>query len=213
MSTKPLIIGISGGTGSGKTRFAKELLARCDSNTVTYISQDSYYKNLAHITYEDRCKVNFDNPNSIDFVELEADLRSLVNGENVEIPVYNFKTHLRTKKINRLKSKPIIILEGIFALHDHKIRELINIKIFVDTPSDIRVLRRVKRDINKRGRSIESIINQYTESVRPMHEKFVEPSKKYADITVMEGGRNKMAIDIINHKLLPVIEERINADT
>ena len=113
MSIKPLIIGISGGTGSGKTRFAKELLARCDSNSVTYISQDSYYKNLAHMSYDDRCKVNFDNPDSIDFVELEADLVSLVNGEDVEIPVYDFKTHLRTKETNRLKSKPVIILEGI----------------------------------------------------------------------------------------------------
>jgi len=213
MSNKPLIIGISGGTGSGKTRFAKELLLRCDSNEVIHISQDSYYKNLQHLSYEERCDINFDNPNSIDFRDLENDLMYLIDGKDVEIPVYDFKTHLRMKETNQLKSKPIIILEGIFALHDNQIRNLIDIKIFVDTPSDIRILRRVKRDINKRARSIESIMNQYMESVRPMHEKFVEPSKKYADIIIMDGGKNKMAIDTIENKLIPLIEKRINVNT
>ena len=134
-------------------------------------------------------------------------------GSNILDIVYDFKTHLRMKETNQLKSKPIIILEGIFALHDNQIRNLIDIKIFVDTPSDIRILRRVKRDINKRARSIESIMNQYMESVRPMHEKFVEPSKKYADIIIMDGGKNKMAIDTIENKLIPLIEKRINVNT
>ena len=213
MNRKPLIIGVSGGTGSGKTRFAKELLLRCDPNEVIYISQDSYYKNLKHLSYEDRCNINFDDPNSIDFRDLENDLIHLIDGKDVEIPIYNFKTHLRMEETNQLKSKPIIILEGIFALHDNQIRNLIDIKVFVDTPSDIRILRRVKRDINKRARSIESIITQYMESVRPMHEKFVEPSKKYADIIIMDGGKNKMAIDTINNRLLPLIEKRINVNT
>ena len=206
---RPLTIGISGGTGSGKTRFTKELLKRCDKDNVICISQDSYYKDLSKLSYEERCKNNFDNPRSIDFSMLLSDLSTLLKNEEVYIPIYDFTTHTRKEKKELLVPKPIIILEGIFSLFDEKIRNLLEKKIYVDTPADIRILRRVKRDIKKRGRSIESIVKQYTETVRPMHKKFIAPVKIYADIIVPNGGKNLEAIDIINTQLLPIIRERI----
>ena len=210
MQNNKLIIGISGGTGSGKTRFTKELIERCDSDNIVHISQDSYYKDLSHITYEERCNVNFDNPNSIDFNELKNDIQSLINNKTTNIPVYSFKRHKRMDETLRIDPKPIIIIEGIFAFHDSRIRDLINCKVFVDTPADIRILRRAKRDINKRDRSIESIFSQYINTVKPMHEKFIEPTINYADIIVKDGGKNAMAIEIINNKLIPMIETKIN---
>lgn len=210
MQNNKLIIGISGGTGSGKTRFTKELIKRCDSDNIVHISQDSYYKDLSHITYEERCNVNFDNPNSIDFNELKNDIQSLINNKTTNIPVYSFKRHKRLNETLRIDPKPIIIIEGIFAFHDSRIRDLINCKVFVDTPADIRILRRAKRDINKRDRSIESIFSQYINTVKPMHEKFIEPTINYADIIVKDGGKNAMAIDVINNNLIPMIETKIN---
>ena len=210
MQNNKLIIGISGGTGSGKTRFTKELIKRCDSDNIVHISQDSYYKDLSHIIYEERCNVNFDNPNSIDFNELKNDIQSLINNKTTNIPVYSFKRHKRLDETLRVDPKPIIIIEGIFAFHDSRIRDLINCKVFVDTPADIRILRRAKRDINKRDRSIESIFSQYINTVKPMHEKFIEPTINYADIIVKDGGKNAMAIEIINNKLIPMIETKIN---
>ena len=210
MQNNKLIIGISGGTGSGKTRFTKELIKRCDSDNIVHISQDSYYKDLSHIIYEERCNVNFDNPNSIDFNELKNDIQSLINNKTTNIPVYSFKRHKRLDETLRIDPKPIIIIEGIFAFHDSRIRDLINCKVFVDTPADIRILRRAKRDINKRDRSIESIFSQYINTVKPMHEKFIEPTINYADIIVKDGGKNAMAIEIINNKLIPMIETKIN---
>lgn len=210
MQNNKLIIGISGGTGSGKTRFTKELIKRCDSDNIVHISQDSYYKDLSHITYEERCNVNFDNPNSIDFNELKNDIQSLINNKTTNIPVYSFKRHKRLNETLRIDPKPIIIIEGIFAFHDSRIRDLINCKVFVDTPADIRILRRAKRDINKRDRSIESIFSQYINTVKPMHEKFIEPTINYADIIVKDGGKNAMAIDVINNNLIPMIKSKIN---
>ena len=206
---RPLTIGISGGTGSGKTRFTKEVLKRCDKDNVICISQDSYYKDLSKLSYEERCKNNFDNPKSIDFSMLLSDLSTLLKNEEVYIPIYDFTTHTRKENKEHIAPKPIIILEGIFSLFDEKIRNLLEKKIYVDTPADIRILRRVKRDIKKRGRSIESIVKQYTETVRPMHKKFIAPVKIYADIIVPNGGKNLEAIDIINTQLLPIIRERI----
>ncbi len=210
MQKNKLIIGISGGTGSGKTRFTRELIERCDSNNIIYISQDSYYKDLSHISYEERCNINFDNPNSIDFTELKNDIQSLIDNKTTNIPVYSFKRHKRMKETLRIDPKPIIIIEGIFVLYDPKIRDLINCKVFVDTPADIRILRRAKRDINKRDRSIESIFSQYINTVKPMHEKFIEPTIYYADIIVKDGGKNPMAIELINNKLIPMIKSKIN---
>jgi len=210
MQNNKLIIGISGGTGSGKTRFTKELIKRCDSDNIVHISQDSYYKDLSHISYEERCNINFDNPTSINFNELKNDIQNLINDKTTNIPVYSFKRHKRLNETLRIDPKPIIIIEGIFVFHDPKIRDLINCKVFVDTPADIRILRRAKRDINKRDRSIESIFSQYVNTVKPMHEKFIEPTINYADIIVKDGGKNQMAIEVINNKLIPMIKSKIN---
>ena len=210
MQNNKLIIGISGGTGSGKTRFTKELIKRCDSDNIVHISQDSYYKDLSHISYEERCNINFDNPSSINFNELKNDIQNLINDKTTNIPVYSFKRHKRLNETLRIDPKPIIIIEGIFVFHDPKIRDLINCKVFVDTPADIRILRRAKRDINKRDRSIESIFSQYVNTVKPMHEKFIEPTINYADIIVKDGGKNQMAIEVINNKLIPMIKSKIN---
>ena len=210
MQNNKLIIGISGGTGSGKTRFTKELIKRCDSDNIVHISQDSYYKDLSHISYEERCNINFDNPTSINFNELKNDIQNLINDKTTNIPVYSFKRHKRLNETLRIDPKPIIIIEGIFVFHDPKIRDLINCKVFVDTSADIRILRRAKRDINKRDRSIESIFSQYVNTVKPMHEKFIEPTINYADIIVKDGGKNQMAIEVINNKLIPMIKSKIN---
>ena len=206
---KPLLIGITGGTGSGKTRFTKEIIERCDDSLLICLSQDSYYNDLSHLTYEDRCSINFDHPNSIDFPSLFVDLKSLINYTDIKVPIYNYKTHTREKNPTLLKAKSIIILEGILSLYNKEIRDLMDIKVFVDTPADIRILRRTKRDINKRGRTIESIASQYIDSVRPMHKKFIEPTKKYADIIVPDGGKNKVALKIINSEILPMIRDAI----
>jgi uridine kinase len=212
--SRPLFIGISGGTGSGKTRFTKELISRFDDTALIYISQDSYYKDLSQISYEKRCDVNFDSPDSIDFLNLLDDLKNLISLNPVDIPIYNFKRHLRMKKINRIEPKPIIILEGILSLYNPEIRNLMDLKIFIDTPSDIRILRRAKRDINKRERTIESIAEQYLKTVRPMHKKYIEPTKSYADVIVPNGGKNKIALDVINSQLLPMMKAKIkNADS
>ena len=210
MQNNKLIIGISGGTGSGKTRFTKELIKRCDSDKIIHISQDSYYKDLSHISYEERCNINFDNPISINFNELKNDIQNLINDKTTNIPVYSFKRHKRLNENLTINPKPIIIIEGIFVFHDPKIRDLINCKVFVDTPADIRILRRAKRDINKRDRSIESIFSQYVNTVKPMHEKFIEPTINYADIIVKDGGKNPMAIEVIDDKLIPMIKSKIN---
>ena len=207
--SRPLFIGISGGTGSGKTRFTKELISRFDDTALIYISQDSYYKDLSQISYEKRCDVNFDSPDSIDFLNLLDDLENLIALNPVDIPIYNFKRHLRMKEFNRIEPKSIIILEGIFSLYNPEIRALMDLKIFIDTPSDIRILRRAKRDINTRERTIESIAEQYLKTVRPMHEKYIEPTKSYADVIVPNGGKNKIALDVINSQLLPIMKAKI----
>ena len=211
---RPLLIGISGGTGSGKTRFTKEIVSRFDETYLICISQDSYYNDLSELSYDERCLVNFDSPDSIDFLSLFDDLEKMIKLHPVDIPIYNFKQHVRMEESNRLDPKPIIILEGIFSLYMPEIRALMDLKIFIDTPADIRILRRTKRDINKRERTIESIANQYLKTVRPMHEKYVEPTKSYADIIVPNGGKNKVALDVINSQLLPMMKDKIkNADS
>jgi len=192
------IIGIAGGSGSGKSRLVKNILKEVNDNSVQVIEIDSYYKNLAHLSFEEREKNNFDHPDSIDFDLLYQDLSKLKNNLTIYSPVYDYKTHTRneneTKKIENAK---VVIMEGIFALHNQKIRDLLSIKIYVDTPSDIRLLRRIKRDMNDRGRTIEGIIKQYNKTVKPMFTKYVKPSRDYADLIVPFGGKNKVSIDTI----------------
>ena len=194
---KPILIGITGGTGSGKTTVAEAIHSAFEGNSITMIMQDSYYKDQSHITFEERLKTNYDHPHSIDMDHLIRDLKSLMSGKCVDMPVYDFAEHTRKSETIHIVPTDIIIVEGILVLDDKNLRDLLDIKIYVDTDADIRILRRMQRDINERGRSMESVINQYLNVVRPMHEQFTEPTKRYADIIIPEGGRNRVAIDVI----------------
>ena len=205
---KTILIGIAGGTGSGKTSVANAILSEFSSSEVVLIQQDSYYKDLKHLHIDERATVNFDHPDAVDFNELGEDLQSIIAGETAKIPIYDFNTHTRTHETHTIGNHHIIVLEGILALFDEKIRDMMDIKLYVDTPDDIRIIRRIKRDINKRGRTFESVIEQYYNTVRPMHQQFVEPSKKYANIIIPEGAHNKVAIDIIRTKIVSILLER-----
>ena len=205
---KTILIGIAGGTGSGKTSVANAILAEFSSSEVVLIQQDSYYHDLKHLHIDERATVNFDHPDAVNFNEMCDNLQSLIDGQTVQIPLYNFNTHTRTDDTLTIGNHHIIVLEGILALFDEKIRNMMDIKLYVDTPDDIRIIRRIKRDINKRGRTFESVIEQYYNTVRPMHQQFVEPSKKYADVIIPEGSHNKVAIDIIRTKIVSILLER-----
>ena len=205
---KTILIGIAGGTGSGKTSVANAILAEFSPSEVVLIQQDSYYKDLKHLHIDERATVNFDHPDAVDFNELGEDLQSIIAGETAKIPIYDFNTHTRTHKTLTIENHPIIVLEGILALFNEKIRNMMDIKLYVDTPDDIRIIRRIKRDINKRGRTFESVIEQYYNTVRPMHQQFVEPSKKHANIIIPEGAHNKVAIDIIRTKIVSILLEK-----
>ena len=205
---KTILIGIAGGTGSGKTSVANAILAEFSPSEVVLIQQDSYYHDLKHLHIDERATVNFDHPDAVDFNEMGNDLQSLIAGQSVQIPIYDFNTHTRTDETLSVGNHHIIVLEGILALFDEKIRNMMDIKLYVDTPDDIRIIRRIKRDINKRSRTFESVIEQYYSTVRPMHQQFVEPSKKYADVIIPEGAHNKVAIDIIRTKIVSILLER-----
>ena len=207
-----ILIGIAGGTGSGKSSVARALTSEFGEQEVALIEQDSYYKDISHLTFEERSLLNFDHPNSIDFTLMKQHLQLMLSGETVNIPKYDFTQHMRLKETSIINPHHIIILEGIFVLYDDEIRDMMDIKLYVDTPDDIRVLRRVKRDINKRGRSFQSVMEQYNETVRPMYIQFVEPTKKYADIIVPEGGQNKVAVDILRTKIMTLIFNNKNAN-
>ena len=201
-----ILIGIAGGTGSGKTSLAKGILSDYGTGEVTVIEQDSYYKDLSHILYEERAARNYDHPDAIDIALFENHLISLLAGDSVQVPVYDFSTHVRMDKHRTITPHHVIVVEGIFVLHYTQLRNLFSLKVFVDTPADIRYIRRLTRDIKERGRTMESVVNQYLKTVRPMHEQFVEPSKYFADIIVPEGGQNKAAVDLIRTKINSIIK-------
>ena len=201
-----ILIGIAGGTGSGKTSLAKGILADYATGEITVLEQDSYYKDLSHILYEERAARNYDHPDAIDIVLFENHLISLLAGDSVQVPVYDFSTHVRMDKHHTITPHHVIVVEGILVLHYTQLRNLFSLKVFVDTPADIRYIRRLTRDIKERGRTMESVVNQYLKTVRPMHEQFVEPSKYFADIIVPEGGQNKAAVDLIRTKINSIIK-------
>jgi len=204
MST--MIIGIAGGSASGKTSAAQRLFAKNkDFGSIAMIRLDDYYKKIEGKTYEERSKINFDHPDSIDFDLLRQHLLDLKSGKSIEKPIYDFTIHNRSDEIEIVNPVNVIILEGILTLSEQSIRELCDIKIFVDTADDIRFIRRLKRDINERGRTVDSVIKQYLETVRPMHMQFVESSKRYADIIIPEGGHNPIVIDIISSKISSIM--------
>ena len=206
MKKNVYIIGISGGTGSGKTSLAKSIASDFNPSSVMIIQQDSYYKDLSDLTLEERSHTNFDHPNAMDFELMKKHLIDLSNGNSIEIPKYDFSTHTRKINTQTIDKINVIIFEGIFALYNAEIRNLMNVKIFVETPGDIRIIRRIKRDVNERKRSLTSVLNQYTETVRQMHENFVEKTKQHADIIIPASNHNKIAIDIIKTKIMSIIE-------
>ena len=205
MDKYAILIGIAGGTGSGKTSIAKAIASDFGKSEVALIEQDAYYRDLSNLTMEKRSVVNFDHPDAVDFDFMELQLNELIQGNNVNIPIYDFTTHTRKNETQFVEKHLIIILEGILTLLHQEIRDMMDIKIYVETADDIRIIRRIKRDIEKRERTFTSVIEQYYNTVRPMHIQFVEPTKKYADIIIPEGGQNKVAVDILRTKIMTLI--------
>ena len=193
----PVIIGIAGGTGSGKTTVARAIYDRVGRDRIEWISHDSYYRNFDGYTPEQRHKINFDHPDSLETELLTRHLDVLMKGSSVEVPLYDFATHSRKVETQRVEPRKVIIVEGILVLAEPELRKRLGIKLFVDTPADIRFVRRLIRDIESRGRSLASVVDQYMTTVRPMHEEFVEPSKRHADLIIPEGGENQVALDAI----------------
>lgn len=206
---KPIIIGIAGGTSSGKTTIAKRIFEETKKyGTVAMIKIDDYYK-LNDLPLEERAKINYDHPNTYDVNYIVSNLTDLKEGKDIIKPTYDFVNHKRSEITEKVNASNVIIVEGILTLAIKKIEQMCDIKLFVDTPDDIRFIRRLKRDVKERGRTVESVINQYFETVRPMHKTFVEPSKEKADLIIPEGGENKIAIDIIVNKILNIFKDNI----
>ena len=200
MNKDYLVIGIAGGTGSGKTTLMTNIMTRF-GDVVTVLSHDNYYKRHDELTYEQRCAINYDEPAAFDTDLMVAHLECLRHGQSIDCPVYDFTVHNRSNETLKIVPKRVIIVEGILIFAEPELRKLMDIRIFVDTDADVRLCRRIKRDVNKRGRTLESVLTQYLTTVKPMHEKHVEPSKKYADLVVPEGGKNFVALDMIMGKI------------
>ena len=208
--SKPIFIGIAGGTASGKSSIAEILLNDFkDSNSVTIIKEDDYYKDQSNITLEERAKTNYDHPLAFDFDLMLCHLKKLLNLERIEKPTYDYTVHNRSNKVEIVEPSDVIILEGLFALYNPEIRAMEDIKIFVDTDADIRFIRRLKRDIAERERTMENVMSQYLTTVKPMHDQFIEPTKKYADVIIPEGKTNEVGIDLIRTKINSVLSEKM----
>jgi uridine kinase len=207
MRKRPVVIGIAGGTGSGKTTVAEAIVRRIGPERIALIQQDSYYKDQSHLPMEERVRINYDHPDSIDTALLIRHLQELIAGRPVEVPIYNFTTYTRTPHTGRVEPRPVILVEGILVFVEKALRDLFDIKIYVDADPDIRFIRRLQRDLAERGRTLESVIQQYLSTVRPMHLEFVEPSKRYADIIIPEGGFNTVALDMIIARIRAMLEE------
>lgn len=195
--SSPIVLGIAGGTGSGKTTVANVILNRVGAGKIAFLPHDAYYKNLDDLPRSQRDLINFDHPDSLETNLMVQHLRALREGNPVDIPIYDFTRHSRTDRTSRIDSQPVILVEGILVFAEAELRSLFDIKIFVDTPPDIRFIRRLERDIIERDRTVESVIQQYQMTVRPMHLEFVEPSKRYADVIIPEGGLNTVAMDMV----------------
>lgn len=204
---KPITIGVAGGTGSGKTTVALKILERVGFDHVAYLPHDAYYRDASHLPPAERARLNFDHPDSLDNDLLIAQLKRLQAGQAIEIPVYDFKIHSRLAETRRIDPQPAIMVEGILIFADKRLRDLMDVKIFVDADADLRFIRRLKRDIEERGRLPESVINQYLSTVRPMHLEFVEPSKRYADVIIPEGGHNEVAIEMVAARLRALVAD------
>ncbi len=204
---KPLLIGITGGTGSGKSTVSKAICESLPKKNILIIEQDAYYKDQSHLSLDERINTNYDHPFAFDTELLISHLKMLMDNKPIDKPIYDFTVHNRKKNTIRLEPTEVIVLEGILVLDCPDLRKLLDIKIFVDTDADVRLIRRITRDMRERGRSLESVIRQYIEVVKPMHNEFIEPTKRYADIIIPEGGYNKVAVDIMVTKVKSILKE------
>ena len=206
---QPILIGVAGGTGSGKTTVANQILQRVGAEHITYIPHDAYYRDHSHLPSRLRNQVNFDHPDSLETELLIEHLKILRVGRAVEIPIYDFTTHTRTQRTRHVKPAPVILVEGILVFAEPELRALFDVKLYVDTDADVRFIRRLRRDIEERGRSVKSVCEQYLSTVRLMHLEFVEPSKRYADVIIPEGGFNEVAIEMVAARIKGLLEEQV----
>lgn len=206
---RPILIGVTGGSGSGKTSVSRKILdAFTEEHSIVFFEQDSYYKDQSHLSFEERLDTNYDHPLAFDTDLLIEHLNKLLNYEAIEKPIYDYDKHTRSEISEHQEPKEVIIIEGILVLEDERLRDLMDIKVYVDTEDDIRIIRRIKRDMEERGRTLDSVINQYLSVVKPMHHQFIEPTKKYADIIVPQGGSNQVAIDLLTTKIASIIDRK-----
>ena len=209
---RPIVIAVAGGTGSGKTTVANEILQRVGAQHIAYIPHDAYYRDHSHLSPGERALVNYDHPDSLETALLVEHLKALRDGRAVEIPIYDFTTHTRTPHTRRVEPAPVVLVEGILVFVEAELRRLFDVKLYVDSDADVRFIRRLRRDILERGRTVESVCEQYLSTVRPMHLEFVEPSKRYADIIIPEGGFNKVAIEMVAARLRGLLDEQTRGD-
>lgn len=205
---KPVVIGVAGGSGSGKTSVTKAIYDSFKGHSILMLEQDYYYKDQSDLPFEERLKTNYDHPLAFDNDLLIEHIEKLLRYEVIEKPVYDYSLHTRSNEVINVEPKDVIILEGILVLEDERLRNLMDMKLFVDTDADIRIIRRLSRDIKERGRTLDSVIDQYTNVVRPMHNQFIEPTKRYADIIIPEGGQNHVAIDLMVTKIQTILEQK-----
>ena len=205
---KPVIIGVTGGSGSGKTTVSRAIFEQLHGHSLLMLQEDSYYNDQSDMPFEERIKTNYDHPNAFDTELLVKQLKDLLDWKTIEKPIYDYTEHTRSSEVEKVELKEVIILEGILVLNDPALRDLMDIKIFVDTDDDIRIIRRIQRDIEERGRSLQSVIDQYKSTVKPMYHQFIEPTKRYADIIVPEGGENQVAIDLLVTKVRDILRKR-----
>lgn len=205
---KPVIIGVTGGSGSGKTTVSRAIFEQLHGHSLLMLQEDSYYNDQSDMPFEERIKTNYDHPNAFDTELLVKQLKDLLDWKTIEKPIYDYTEHTRSSEVEKVEPKEVIILEGILVLNDPALRDLMDIKIFVDTDDDISIIRRIQRDIEERGRSLQSVIDQYKSTVKPMYHQFIEPTKRYADIIVPEGGENQVAIDLLVTKVRDILRKR-----
>lgn len=208
MRRKPVVIGVAGGSGSGKTSVARAIFEHFAGHSILMLEQDFYYKDQSHMPFEERLLTNYDHPLAFDNDLLIEHVKALLQYESIEKPVYDYVLHNRSEHVVKVDPKEVIIIEGMLVLEDERLRALMDIKLYVDTDADIRILRRMVRDIEERGRTIESVVDQYLRTVRPMHNQFIEPTKRYADIIIPEGGQNHVAIDLMVTKIQTILEQK-----
>lgn len=203
---KPIVIGVTGGSGSGKSSVSQQILEAFSPNCVLMMQQDNYYKDQSHLPFEERLNTNYDHPNAFDNDLFVEHIERLIQGETIDKPIYDFANHTRSQTVVQEHPRQVMLIEGILVLDDARLRDLMDIKVYVDTDDDVRLARRIRRDIQERGRTLDSVIDQYLNVVKPMHLQFIEPTKRYADVIVPEGGYNQVAIDLLTTKVASVME-------